>query len=261
MQEYYKTHFDSEWNEYFTTMFAERLRKIRITAGLTQQKFASEIGISVAALSYYETGKRVPDMLFLAKIAEYFNAPYGYFLGDSISMTRENADISDKIHLTDAAIDKVRLYIEESYESTYDEEDYNILNLLLESDDFYKVLNFITWSGSESYLVTPDEDYVYFIAAKTLMDLIKKLSNNLTYKPIIQSIIKDQSEQEDFIKWMFEEIDKNSNAMRERFEQRDKRRHDDYETKYEEYKKTDRYKAVQKIKEAVADGKHNHTEE
>ena len=56
--------------EYTIPIFADRLKHIRTQAGLTQQQFAAEIGISVAALSYYETGKRVPDIIFIKKISE-----------------------------------------------------------------------------------------------------------------------------------------------------------------------------------------------
>ena len=54
-------------------VFSERLKKTRISAKLTQQQFANEMGISVAALSYYETGKRVPDIIFLKKVSEYID--------------------------------------------------------------------------------------------------------------------------------------------------------------------------------------------
>ena len=45
--------------------FKERLKGIRNKAKLSQAQFADMLGISVAALSYYERGERIPDIIFL----------------------------------------------------------------------------------------------------------------------------------------------------------------------------------------------------
>ncbi len=64
-----------------TDAFAKRLVKLRKERGITQQQFADKIGISVAALSYYETGKRTINIELLGKIANFFNVTSDYLLG------------------------------------------------------------------------------------------------------------------------------------------------------------------------------------
>lgn len=53
--------------------FAQNLRSLRSNAGLYQKEVAKELGITVAAYSLYETGKREPNFAMLSKIADYFN--------------------------------------------------------------------------------------------------------------------------------------------------------------------------------------------
>ena len=41
--------------------FNERLKQLRLAAGLTQQGLADELGISASAIGMYEQGRREPD--------------------------------------------------------------------------------------------------------------------------------------------------------------------------------------------------------
>lgn len=47
------------------------IRRIRKELGLTQEEFASKLGMSQAAISRYETGERTPDVYDLLAIARY----------------------------------------------------------------------------------------------------------------------------------------------------------------------------------------------
>ena len=74
--------------------------------------------------------------------------PADYFLGFTNSTKKENVNISNKLGLSDVAIEQIRRYIDDSYEATYDYyENSDILKKLLENDDFYSVLNFLVWRG------------------------------------------------------------------------------------------------------------------
>lgn len=53
-------------------MFADNLKKLRKSKGLTQVQFAEEFNISSGTIAMWETNKRVPDTSMLIKIAEYF---------------------------------------------------------------------------------------------------------------------------------------------------------------------------------------------
>ena len=56
------------------------LRKIRKKKGLSQLKVAMDLAISREALSYYETGKRSPDIQMLLNLSNYFNVSIDYLI-------------------------------------------------------------------------------------------------------------------------------------------------------------------------------------
>ena len=56
------------------------LRKIRIKKGYTQLKVAMDLNISREALSYYENGKRSPDLQMLVLMSDYFDVSIDYLI-------------------------------------------------------------------------------------------------------------------------------------------------------------------------------------
>ena len=56
------------------------LREIRKKRRLSQLKVAMDLSISREALSYYENGKRSPDIDMLVKLSEYFNVSIDYLI-------------------------------------------------------------------------------------------------------------------------------------------------------------------------------------
>lgn len=243
-------------------MFADRLKQIRTQAGLTQQQFAAELGISVAALSYYETGKRVPDIIFLRKISEYFMIPADYFLGFTNSTKKENVNISNKLGLSDVAIEKIRHYIDDSYEATYDYyENSDILNKLLENDNFYSVLNFLVWTGYECHFYMPDEEYICFIAMKKMFKVIQDTIENVPHlkAKIVESIMPDQKEREKYYKWLLKESDKNSEALHKKYEEHKKETEQYVKETISRFKEAQsvHQKALENLKEVENNGKHN----
>lgn len=56
------------------------LKEIRTKKGLTQQRVALDLNISREALSYYENGKRCPDVQMLINLAEYFDVSIHYLI-------------------------------------------------------------------------------------------------------------------------------------------------------------------------------------
>ena len=56
------------------------LREIRTRKGYSQLKVAMDLNISREALSYYETGKRSPDLNMLVKLSEYFDVSIDYLI-------------------------------------------------------------------------------------------------------------------------------------------------------------------------------------
>ena len=56
------------------------LREIRKKKGLSQQKVAMDLNISRESLSYYENGKRNPDVSMLIAMSKYFNVSIDYLI-------------------------------------------------------------------------------------------------------------------------------------------------------------------------------------
>ena len=56
------------------------LREIRKKKNINQLKVAMDLSISREALSYYENGKRSPDIDMLVRLSEYFNVSIDYLI-------------------------------------------------------------------------------------------------------------------------------------------------------------------------------------
>lgn len=56
------------------------LKKIRKEKGLSQLKVALDLNMSREALSYYENGKRNPDIQTLKLFSKYFNISIDYLI-------------------------------------------------------------------------------------------------------------------------------------------------------------------------------------
>ena len=56
------------------------LKKIRKQKGYSQLKVAMDLSISREALSYYENGKRSPDIEMLLRLSEYFHVSIDYLI-------------------------------------------------------------------------------------------------------------------------------------------------------------------------------------
>ena len=56
------------------------LKIIRKKKRLSQLKVATDLNISREAISYYETGKRNPDVQMLITLSKYFNVSIDYLI-------------------------------------------------------------------------------------------------------------------------------------------------------------------------------------
>ena len=56
------------------------LRQIRLKKGLSQLKVAMDLNISREVISYYENGKRNPDLAMLLTLSKYFNKSIDYLI-------------------------------------------------------------------------------------------------------------------------------------------------------------------------------------
>ena len=59
----------------------ERLKELRLEKGLTQKALGEQTKLSQSAITYWETGKRIPNMLAIITLAKYFGVTTDYLLG------------------------------------------------------------------------------------------------------------------------------------------------------------------------------------
>lgn len=72
------------------TIIRNRIRELRRSSGISQEKLAEEMNVTQASISLYETGGNMPiDMLI--SISGYFGVSTDYLLG-----------ISDKVNFSDS---------------------------------------------------------------------------------------------------------------------------------------------------------------
>lgn len=58
----------------------KRIRKARVSAGLSQKQLAGELGISEKTISAYEKGRAIPPVPTLEKISNITVKPIQYFV-------------------------------------------------------------------------------------------------------------------------------------------------------------------------------------
>ena len=61
-------------------MFNKRLREVRMQKGLTQQKMADKLDISLNAYQKYEQSERSPSLECLVAIADIFDVSLDYLM-------------------------------------------------------------------------------------------------------------------------------------------------------------------------------------
>lgn len=73
--------------------FSKTIKKLRIKNNLTQKEFADKLGVTYQAVSKWENGKNMPDILLLKNISNMFDVDINLLLGEK----KKKADISIKI--------------------------------------------------------------------------------------------------------------------------------------------------------------------
>lgn len=68
--------------------FADRLKELRISKGLSQKELAKLMGVSSSTISMYEQDQREPSFEIEERIADYFNVDLDYLRGGSNTTTK-----------------------------------------------------------------------------------------------------------------------------------------------------------------------------
>lgn len=74
-----------------------RLKKLVAETGVSQQKLADYLGVTLQSVNYYINGKREPNIATLIKLADYFDVSVDYLVGRDVP---EEKPMSDKAFMS-----------------------------------------------------------------------------------------------------------------------------------------------------------------
>ncbi|MBD3329175.1 helix-turn-helix domain-containing protein [Candidatus Dojkabacteria bacterium] len=81
----------------------DRIRKVREMSGLSQKTLGITLGLSDKAISSYESGRTIPPLETLFKIAKELKKPVSYF----IESTEDEASLYDRIDRTERTVKEI----------------------------------------------------------------------------------------------------------------------------------------------------------
>lgn len=65
-----------------------RLKQLVAETGISQQKLANDLGLSIQSVNYYIHEKREPSIATLIKLADYFDVSVDYLIGRDVPAER-----------------------------------------------------------------------------------------------------------------------------------------------------------------------------
>lgn len=91
-------------------MFRIRLKTLRENMGLSQYKFADEIGVAQSTVGMWESGKREPDFHTAQILADFFNVSIDYLVGRTDETSNEiNAPPPSRGAMEDDFIERLEI--------------------------------------------------------------------------------------------------------------------------------------------------------
>lgn len=146
-----------ELREYFSS----NLRQLREEIGVNQDTFAKVMGVSRAALSYYENGSRTPDIDFINMLIVKTGCSPDYALGWSSVVNPSHVDIQYSLGIDERQVEKLAYLC-----------DYREFGAILDSDELYNVLSLIR-DGAQKYVNgIYDQELVLWKCLKTMENLV-----------------------------------------------------------------------------------------
>ncbi len=82
-------------------MIGEQIRVLRKEKGITQEQLSEVMGVSVAAVSKWETGQTAPELSALTILADYFEVSVDCLLGHTLQSSRKDTLIAQMNALAD----------------------------------------------------------------------------------------------------------------------------------------------------------------
>lgn len=81
--------------------FAERIKKLRIDNNYTQSELAKKTGLTPTGISYWESGKAMPNYDTLKRLSDLFNVSIDYLTGNENTKINEGDILFRKIGKVD----------------------------------------------------------------------------------------------------------------------------------------------------------------
>lgn len=79
--------------------FGEKLRQLRKSRGISQQKLADGIGVAQSTIAGYETSVREPDFATIERFARFFHIPFSSLLpSDEVVDDELIQQVADALH-------------------------------------------------------------------------------------------------------------------------------------------------------------------
>ena len=153
-------------NDWVKENFPERLRTLREAIGVSQEEMANKLGISRPTLTYYEAGKRLPDIQVFDEICQATGCAPEYLLGYQEEMNHRYADLTDRLN-----IDEETLSLLERH--GYDDS----LNAFLKISSFWHLVELVRQYAEISYKAPTERldkspQYIKFLCHERLDDLL-----------------------------------------------------------------------------------------
>lgn len=82
--------------------FQNRLKKLRKDNGYSLEALGEELELSKSVLSYYENGKRFPNITTLKRISDFFDVSFDYLVGNDRRVVSENN--KTRLHMSNGEI-------------------------------------------------------------------------------------------------------------------------------------------------------------
>ena len=61
------------------------IRRLRRDKDITQKELGKAVGVAESTISLYESGRNIPDLNMMRKLAIFFNVSLDYLAGDSVA--------------------------------------------------------------------------------------------------------------------------------------------------------------------------------
>lgn len=146
----------------------QKLLSIRKGLGYNQQEVAATIGISRAALSYYEKGERSVDIETLYKLATFYNVSIDYLFGLKDSCSPEY-DISSVNEMKEMG------FSHEALNTMWGNPDFVMLINDLATHENFQELEELTYHSRYTRYEDIDNGYRSFLTSKLLYSMIAEI--------------------------------------------------------------------------------------